>query len=111
MIPIDMNVFAMVNANPVLSMMRVLKMIPNDSPQLTMLNEAKAMTKYIDTVRCRSTATRRSENKQAEAISNGISRIKYTKKNELTEYALSVCSYRGISKLTRGTINLARRTR
>ena len=88
----------MFNANPVLSMMSVLKMIPIDSPQLTMLNETKAMIKYIVTDRCRSTATMRRENRKPEAISNGISRIRYTKKNELTEYALSAYSYRRISK-------------
>lgn len=89
MIVIEINELVMFNANPVLSRMRVLKTIPSDSPQLTMQNETRAMTKYIDTVRCRSTATSRRENKRPEAISNGTSRIRYTKKNELTEYALS----------------------
>ena len=66
----------MFNANPVLSMIRVLKMIPRDSPQLTMQNETRVIRKYIDTVRCRFTATMRRENKRPEAISNGISRIR-----------------------------------
>ena len=89
MIVIEISELVMFNANPVLSRMRVLKTIPSDSPQLTMQNETRAITKYIDTVRCRFTATRRSENKRPEAISKGTSRIKYTKKNEFTEYALS----------------------
>ena len=95
MTAIDTNELVMFNANPVLSMINVLKMIPSDSPQLTTQNEIRAMRKYIDTVRCRFTATRRRENKRPEAISNGISRIRYAKKNELTEYALSACSCRG----------------
>ena len=86
---IEINELVMFNANPVLSKMRVLKMIPSDSPQLTMQNETRTITKYIDTVRCRFTATSRRENKRPEAISNGTSRIRYTRKNELTEYALS----------------------
>ena len=109
-IPIDIKVLVMFNANPVPSMMRVLKMIPSDSPQLTMLNETKVIRKNIDTVRCRSAAMRRRENKKPEAISNGTSRIRYTKKNELTEYAPSACSCEEFSKLTRGTTNPARRT-
>ena len=88
-IVIEINELVMFNANPVPSRMRVLKMIPRDSPQLTMQNETSAITKYIDTVRRRFTATSRRENKRPEAISNGTSRIRYTKKNELTEYALS----------------------
>lgn len=97
----------MFSANPVLSAMRVLKTIPSDSPQLTMQNETSVIRKYIDTVRCRFTAIRRRENNNPEAISNGISRIRYTKKNELTEYALSVYSCRGFSERTRGTIDVA----
>ena len=97
MIAIDINVLVMFNANPVLSMMSVLKMIPSDSPQLTMLNEANAITKYIVTDRCRFTAIRRRENKKPEAISNGISRMRYTKKNESTEYALSAYSFKEVS--------------
>jgi len=89
MIVIEINELVMVNANPVLSRMSVLKTMPSDSPQLTMQNETRAITKYIDTVRCRFTATIRRENKRPEAISKGTSRIRYTKKNELTEYALS----------------------
>ena len=89
MIVIEMTELVMCNANPVLSRMSVLKMIPSDSPQLTMQNETRAITKYIDTVRCRFTATSRRENKRPEIISNGTSRIRYTRKNELTEYALS----------------------
>jgi hypothetical protein len=100
-IVIEINVLVMFNANPVLSTMSVLKTIPSDSPQLTMQNETSAVTKYIDTVRCKFTARRRRENKRPEAISNGISRIRYTRKNELTEYALSAYSYRGVSKQTR----------
>jgi len=73
---IDNSELVIVNAKPVLSMKKVLKMIPSDSPQLTMQNETRAMRKYIATVRCRFTATRRRENKRPEAISNGISRIK-----------------------------------
>ena len=79
----------MFNANPVLSRMSVLKTIPSDSPQLTKHSTARTTTKYIDTVRCRFTAKTRRENKRPEMISNGISRIRYAKKNELTEYALS----------------------
>jgi len=105
MIAIDINELVMFNANPVLSMMSVLKTIPSDSPQLTMQNETRTMRKYIDTVRCMFTATRRRENKRPEAISNGISRIRYTKKNELTEYALSAYSYKRFSELKRGTTN------
>ena len=99
---IDINELVMFNANPVLSVMSVLKTIPSDSPQLTMLNETSAITKYIDTDRCRFTATMRRENRKPEAISNGISRMRYTKKNELTEYALSACSYEGIRKQAGG---------
>ena len=89
MIVIEMTELVMCNANPVLSRMSVLKMIPSDSPQLTMQNETRAIRKYIDTVRCRFTATSRRENKRPEIISNGTSRIRYTRKKELTEYALS----------------------
>jgi len=56
------------------------------------------MRQYIDPDPSRPTPKRRRENKRPETISKGISRIKYVKKNELTEYALSVCSYRGFSK-------------
>ena len=76
MIAIDINELVMFNAKPVLSMIRVLKTIPRDSPQLTMQNEIRVMRKYIDTVRCRFTATMRRENRKPEAISNGISRIR-----------------------------------
>ena len=96
----------MFNANPVLSMMSVLKMIPSDSPQLTMLNETNVMTKYIVTDRCRFTAVRRSENKNPEAISNGISRMRYTKKNESMEYALSAYSYMGGQQRDKGATNI-----
>lgn len=101
MIVIDINELVMFNANPVLSMMSVLNTIPSDSPQLTIQNETRAVRKYIDTVRCMFTAIRRRENKRPEAISNGISRIRYTKKNELTEYAPSAYSYKGFSIITR----------
>lgn len=93
----DINELVMFSANPVLSMMSVLKIIPSDSPQLTMQNETKAVRKYIDTVRCRFTAKINNENKRPEMISNGISRIRYTTKNELTEYALSAYSYSELS--------------
>ena len=96
-IAIDINELVMFNANPVLSMMSVLKTIPSDSPQLTMLNETNAITKCIVTDRCRFTATRRRENKKPEVISNGISRMRYTKKNESTEYALSAYSFKEVS--------------
>ena len=76
MFAIDINELVMFSANPVLSLMRVLKIIPSDSPQETMQNEARAVRKYIDTVRCKFTATSRRENKRPEAISKGISRIK-----------------------------------
>ena len=76
MIAIDINELVMFNAKPVLSMMRVLKTIPRDSPQLAMQNETRVVRKYIDTVRCRFTATMRRENRKPEAISNGISRIR-----------------------------------
>ena len=82
----------MFNANPVLSRMRVLNMIPTDSPQLAKQNETRTITRCIDTVRCRFTPTSRRENKRLEAISNGTSRNRYVKKNELTEYALSAYS-------------------
>jgi len=95
----------MFNANPVLSRMRVLKTIPNDSPQLTRQKETRTIIQCINTVRCRFTATSRSDNKIPEAISNGTSRIRYAKKNELTEYALSAYSYEGISKQTKHTTN------
>ena len=72
--------------------MRVLKIIPNDSPQLTAQNEVRTIRKYIDTVRCRFTAISKRENRRPEAISKGISRIRYTRKNELIEYVLSACS-------------------
>ena len=75
-IMIDNSELVIVNAELVLSMKKVLKMIPSDSPQLTMQNETRAMRKYIATVHCRFTAKRRRENKRPEAISNGISRIK-----------------------------------
>ena len=91
-VAIDINEQVMFNANPVLSMMKVLKMIPSDSPQLTMLNEIRAETKYIPIDRCRFREIMRRANKKPEAISNGISSIRYTKKNELTEYALSAYS-------------------
>jgi hypothetical protein len=68
--------FVMFNANPLLSVMRVLKTILSDSPQLTVQNETRAMRKNIDTDCCNSTATRRREYKRPETISNGISRIK-----------------------------------
>ena len=92
MIAIDINELVMFNANPVLSAIRVLKMIPSDSPQLTMQKETRAARKYIDAVRCRFVAKSSRENKRPETISNGISRIRYTRKNELTEYALSAYS-------------------
>ena len=76
MIAIDINELVMFNAKPVLSMMRVLKTIPRDSPQLTIQNETRVVRKYIDAVRCRFTATMRRENRKPEAISNGISRIR-----------------------------------
>jgi len=107
MIAMDINELVAFSANPVLSMMSVLKTIPSDSPQLTTQNEIRAMRKYIDTVRCKFTAKRRRENKRPETISNGTSRIRYAKKNELTEYALSACSYREFSERTRGTTNTA----
>jgi hypothetical protein len=99
MIAIDISELVRFNANPVLSVMIVLKTIPSDSPQLTIQNETRAMRKYIDTVRCRFTATSSRENKRPEAISNGISRIRYTKKNESTEYALSAYSCRGCERM------------
>ena len=98
MTAIDINELVMFNANPVLSLMRVLKIIPSDSPQQTMQNEARAVRKYIDTVRCRFTATSKRENRRPEAISKGISRIRYTKKNELIEYALSAYSCREVQQ-------------
>jgi len=98
MTEIESNGLVTFNANPVLSRMRVLKMIPTDSPQLDRQNETRTITKCIDTVRCRFTTTSRRENKKPEAISNGTSRIRYVKKNELTEYALSAYSCGGISK-------------
>ena len=79
-------------------MISVLKTIPSDSPQLTMQNETRAVRKYIDTVRCRFTAKSSKENKRPEIISNGISRIRYTKKNELTEYAPSAYSWEGFEQ-------------
>lgn len=96
MMATEINELVMFSANPVLSMMSVLKTIPRDSPQLTVQNETRAMRKYIDTVRCKFTAKINRENKRPETISNGISRIRYTKKNELTEYAPSVYSCKGI---------------
>ena len=104
-IVINSNELVRFNANPVLSTMSVLTMIPSDSPQLARLNETRAITKYIATVCWRFTATRRRENKRPEAISNGISSIKYEKKNESIEYALSVYSYIGISKQATGVTN------
>lgn len=98
MFAIDINELVTFNANPVLSLMRVLKIIPSDSPQLTTQNEVRAIRKYIDTVRCRFTATSNRENKRPEAISKGISRIRYTKKNELIEYALSAYSCREVQR-------------
>lgn len=95
MTAIDINELVMFNANPVPSVMSVLKTIPSDSPQLTMQNETRAVRKYIDTVRCMFTATKRRENRKPEAISKGISRIRYTKKKVSTEYALSAYSYLG----------------
>ena len=98
MTEIESNGLVMFNANPVLSRTRVLKMIPKDSPQLARQNETRAIIKCIDAVRCRFTATSRRESKRPEAISNGTSRIRYVKKNELTEYAPSAYSYGGISR-------------
>jgi hypothetical protein len=98
MVIIDNSELVIFNAKPVLSMKKVLKMIPSDSPQLTMQKQTRAMRKYIATVRCRFTATTRRENRRPEAISNGTSRIRYTKKNEFTEYVLSAYSYGGFSK-------------
>ena len=91
------NELARFNANPLLSVTSVLKTIPNDSPQLTMQKETRAMRQYIDPDPSKPTARRRRENKKPETISKGISRIKYAKKNELREYALSACSYTGFS--------------
>ena len=96
MVMIDNNELVIFKAKPVLWMKKVLKIIPSDSPQLTMQKETRAMRKYIATVRCRFTAKSRRENKRPETISNGISRIRYTKKNEFTEYVLSAYSYGGI---------------
>ena len=101
MFTIVINELARFSANPLLSVTSVLKTIPNDSPQLTMQNETRAIRQYIDPVPSRSTAKMRRENKRPEKISKGISRIKYAKKNESTEYALSACSYRGFSKRER----------
>jgi hypothetical protein len=50
--------------------------------------------KYIDTVRWRFTAKNTTENKRDAVISKGISRRRYAKKKELTEYALSAYSCR-----------------
>ena len=82
----------MFNANPVLSRTRVLKMIPKDSPQLARQKDTRAIKQCIDTVRCRFTATSIRESKRPEATSNGTSRMRYVKKNELTEYAPSAYS-------------------
>ena len=41
------------------------------------------------------------------AISNGISRIRYAKKNELTEHALSAYSCRDVRNWTTGTTDIA----
>jgi hypothetical protein len=99
---IDINELVRFNANPVLSRMSVLKMIPSASPQLTMQNETSVMTKSIDTDRSRFTAIMRRENKRLEMISNGISRIEYAKKNESTEYAMSACSCRRVQRINEG---------
>ena len=98
MIAIDTNELVMVNANPVPSMISVLKTIPSDSPQLTMQNETRTVRKYIDTVRCRFVVKSSRENKRPEMISNGISRMRYTKKNELIEYAPSAYSCEGFER-------------
>ena len=104
-VEIDINELVICNTDPELSKMRVLKMIPSDSPQLTRQNETRTITKYMVTVRCRFTATSTRENKMPVTISNGTSRIRYVKKNELMEYALSAYSYRGVRKQTTLTTN------
>jgi len=93
---IEINELVICSTDPGLLGMMVLKMIPSDSPQLTRQNETKTMTKCIDIVGWSFTATRRRENKMPVAISNGISRMRYVKKNELTEQALSAYSCRWV---------------
>ena len=66
--------------------------IPRDSPQLIKQKVTRTMTQCINTVGCRFTPTRRRDKKRPEVISNGTSRIRYAKKNELMEYALSAYS-------------------
>ena len=46
---------------------------------------------------------RTSENKMPVTTSNGISRIRYAKKNESTEHALSAYSYRWVRNRTTDT--------
>lgn len=87
-----------VNANPALSGMSVLKTIPSDSPQLIRQKEARAARKYIPIVLCRLMATSTKGIKRLEAISNGISRIRYAKKNDSIEHALSTYSWRDIEQ-------------
>lgn len=67
------------------------RVIPRDSPQLTMQTETIVVRKYIDTVRWRFTATKVTENKRGAVISNGISKKRH---EELTDYALSAYSCR-----------------
>ena len=103
MFAIVINELARFNANPLLSAMNVLNTIPSDSPQLTMQNETRVMRQYIDPdPASRPTARKRRENKRPEMISKGISRIKYAKKKELREYALSACSCRGVQRTGKG---------
>ena len=88
------NGVVMVSAIPGLSI-SVLKTIPSDSPQVMRQNATKAVRKNIEAVRWRPVAKISRDTRRLETISNGTSRIRYTKKNEPTEYAPSAYSCRG----------------
>jgi hypothetical protein len=63
-----------------------------------MQKETRVEMKYINTVRSKFTAIRSGE---IEVISNGTSRIRYTKKNESMEYAPSAYSCRSFEQAKR----------
>ena len=92
-VPIDKMVLVTLSAKPVL-WKSVLKMMPMDSPQLTMQNALSATMKYIGTVRLRLMAMQpRREKSSADTISNGTSSMVYETKNASREYARSSFSY------------------
>jgi hypothetical protein len=79
-------VLTMFNANAVLELNIVLKMIPNDSPQFSMQNVLSATTENISIDRCRfTTMAARMENRRHARTSKGSSKVEYARKNDSTE--------------------------